>query len=137
MKNLLMTHQLKKKTMKKTIKNLVVLFVLAVSLVSCSNEPLTSGTVTEKKFSPAHYEDYMQQIYTGQTCTRSGKTQICTPRYTYIWNTRLIPDDWDIKIKACGAEAKTDDGSCREEWIDVDETTYHKYEQGNHYPDPK
>src|SRR5688572_23589860 len=65
---------------------------------------LTEGTVRNRDFTPAHYEDEMRtrQVYDGQDChtttnSNGSTSQSCTSRYrteTY-WVEVYYPDDWD------------------------------------------
>jgi hypothetical protein len=116
-----------------------ILFILPLFLIACSSEPdLTSGTVVNKRFEPAHYETRLQQVYSGQNCSGSGAQRVCTPIYTYVPVNDYYPDDWDIQLKACGEEAgKEKISDCRTSWIDVSEEVYNQYGVGKHYPNPQ
>ena len=86
-------------------KLLVVLLLLAM----CGCQPhhqVTSGTVIDRKFLPAHEEN--DDIYTGETI---------------ILNTKQVPDRWIILVK--DGEGST--------WINVSRAVYEKSNIGSHW----
>lgn len=64
------------------------------------------GRVVEKRFDPAHEHHYLQQIYAGQTCVKSGSSNVCTPNYIFVPQTDHVPDRWFITVRGCPRRAK-------------------------------
>ena len=119
------------------MKRISALAVAVALLVACGKAP-DQGYVRQKNFEPAHNESRTRQVYDGETCTQSppiGKmpgSRNCTPVYHTEWYEEFVPAKWELKLEDC---KKPDD--CESGWKPVDETTYNRYEVGQHYPNPK
>jgi hypothetical protein len=98
--------------------------------------PLVEGTVVERDFTPAHWEDYLRPVTrtrqaSREVCTggygdvpRSCHTEYYTETYTdYVPDTRWVDDDWDLIVSGCSLDRQGDE-HCRNENIDVSEQTY-------------
>lgn len=98
--------------------------------------PLDQGVVVERRFTPAHWEQYMRPVTNTRPATRtvcSGgfgntprtcRTEIYTETYTdYVPDQRWVPDDWDLNVDGCSFNRQGEE-SCRTEWKDVDEAVY-------------
>lgn len=130
------------------MKRLLLLVLLV--LVACG-EPVTEGYVRERKFEPAHweggYETHTRIVHDCDTTTRydpeTGESTTetdCGPETeTYQeWEAHhhMVDDAWSFRLEACAFNEKKE-RKCRTGWVAVDETTYHQYKTGQHYPDPK
>lgn len=73
----------------------------------------TTGTVLQREFHPAHYDDWIEQRYMGETCSGSGDNRTCTSIYMPVYHHDYVPDDWNIQIQNCNVMHK--DGS---QWVD-------------------
>lgn len=119
--------------------------VVIVVLVQSYEPPVKEGKVVDRRFTPAHEEDYMQAHYrsvpyTTTQCTGGYGTTPQTCRTVTEWRTetyylpatRWVPDDWDLQLRDC----KTNDEGkekCRTGWIDVSQSTYHQCKLGSLY----
>lgn len=128
----------------------LVLAVALIFTVGCGGEdPPTEGDVINKEFTPAHWEGGFETYYlpeyscdtesvynyqTGQYETRQvcGTDMVAHQRWEDHHN--YVDDRWRLQLEDCTIE----DGKekCRKGWVNVDETTYHDYKVGAHYPDP-
>lgn len=99
-------------------------WLLLLGLVACA-PPVESGDIINKAYTPAHTESEMRK--TGEICSTVGKVQTCSPIYTWVDND--IPDKWELQLRDCPPKE-----DCREGWKRVDETTYHQFDVGMHYP---
>lgn len=77
-----------------------------------------SGTVYDKDFIPAHYEQY----YTAE-CVEAGKTRSCIQ----IPHTRYVRDNWTIKV--CNEE--------RCKWVSLTEIRWNDTQIGSHFSEEK
>jgi hypothetical protein len=126
------------------------LVLLIVVLGACYDPPPEKGYVIDKNFNPAHWESGFETYYvpeytcrstsrynpstgnyeTGQDC---GVQQVAKQRWEdhHTWHS----DSWKLKLKDC--QMKDGKEKCRTGWKRVDETTYHQYAVGQHYPNPR
>lgn len=86
------------------------LLTATLLLAGCSNPP-TTGTVTDKRYTPAHSQ-------THTWCHPVGKVTVCEPRIDFY------PDTWELCIT----------NSNETGWRTVDHVEYDRYAIGDHYP---
>lgn len=100
-----------------------------------------TGTIIQKDFDPAHYDDYTTQQYMGQTCYGSGTTQTCTDNYMTVYHHDYVPDSWSVRIQNCNVYHKNGslwvdkrgNAKCFHKWIDVDQSYYRQSHIGGRY----
>jgi hypothetical protein len=100
-----------------------------------------TGSIVNKNFDPAHYDDYTTQQYVGETCNGTGASQVCTSNYVTVWHHDYVPDNWSIQIENCNVYHKNGDlwvdkhgnAKCFKKWLDVDHGAYDQYRIGNRY----
>lgn len=91
-----------------------------------------TGKIMQKDYHAAHYNDWLENRYIGQSCSGSGSTQVCTSLYMPVWHHDYVPDSWSIQIENCNVlhkdgrqwVDKQGNNKCFKKWIDVDQTTY-------------
>lgn len=88
----------------------LVIAASIAALAACSS--LESGDVIQKDYRAGHMETQTSTYCNGSTCT---------PVTHLIW----VGPQWELKLRN-GDET---------DWVSVDETTYHRYYIGTHYPD--
>lgn len=117
-----------------------LLFCLLLVFVACGEDVPTEGYVIQKVYDPAHWESgYRTESYNdcGMHLNVDGDMELgCRPatRQVYEAHHAYIPDRWKFRLENCQEE----DGKhkCHRGWLRVDETTFHSYVVGGHYPDP-
>lgn len=92
-----------------------------------------TGTIIQREYNPAHYDDWTEHRWIGQICSGSGTSRTCIDQYMWVQHHDYVPDDYDIRIENCEVHRK--DGTvwvdkhgnakCFHKWIDVDVTVYH------------
>lgn len=119
-----------------------LLLIPLLILVACGGEPPpSSGYVRDKRFIPAHWEDgYRTESYMDCSMHLNYEGDLeygCRPatRSVYEPQYQWVGDRWKILLENCESTEKED--KCRTGWKVVDETTYHDYGVGQHYPDPR
>lgn len=137
-----------------TMLGLGILFVIiVVFFAACSSEPpVETGYVRDKSFEPAHWEDGYETYYRSEMrCRPVSSYSSYTKSYTYSTrcSTAMVPyqvyeehhsfepDRWKLFLENCDKKDDKGKTECRDGWKTVDQTTYHKYEVGNHYPDAR
>ncbi len=98
---------------------LTAVAVLALALTGCGDPP-ESGYVLQKEYSAPY-------SWTTLNCASYNKNGLCT---AYIPVTYNEPAHWRLLLV-------DDNKQDFQGWRDVDETTYHRYGIGDHYPDPR
>lgn len=103
-----------------------------VHQVTMERPHFSSGEIVQRHDDPAHYDDWIEQRWIGQTCSGSGSNQTCTQLYMPVFHHDFVPEAWSIQIENCHVNHK--DGSpwmtkqgtnkCFKKWIDVDGSTY-------------
>ena len=92
----------------------------------------SSGTVTAKDFEPAHDEQYLQQVYMGETCTGGygSVPRTCSPNYMWMPATRHVADHWSLKLEHC---SDADPSDCQRGSVSVTEAIFDALEVGDFY----
>lgn len=119
---------------------LAVVGMMTLALTACSSdEPVTSGTVTDKNLDPAHTETYTEQVPDGQDCKYSStkKKTVCKTDYDTVERTREVPDKYTLTLENCTREGEDDGKDCREGTVEVSEKVYNATEVGDTYSKPK
>lgn len=121
-----------------------------ILLSGCGDPPPDQGYVIDKSFVPAHWEDGFETYYVPEMQCRSvseydyaSKTyetrQVCDTQpvahQRYEPHYQYVQDAWRLRLEDCKIEHEKK--KCHRGWKRVDETTFHAYEIGQHYPDPK
>lgn len=122
----------------------VALVALIFGLAWASSRPpdprVYEGKVSERVFVPAHERTWMMQQYAGQTCTKIGNVNSCTPNYIYVPMTERIADAWFLKVKGC--KRREDDSPvqyCQKQGtrsLRVGEAAYMATKVGDEWHDP-
>lgn len=110
------------------MRKLVAVVVCALALLACADPAPEQGYVRHKDFDPAHTDDggghYDCYSYSSGICTLS------------VWVEDpdvYVPDRWYLFLEDCPTtEGKT---KCSSGWLRVDETDFHRYNIGQHYPE--
>lgn len=97
--------------------------VLALVAVGCGEAKLGKGTIVGKVDSPPYDSTWLMPIYAGQTCTKSGTSNICTPIYTYFPMVEHHAESWKFKIVS---------GSKKGVWY-VSQDTFTQYQVGDDF----
>jgi hypothetical protein len=107
--------------------------LLLVGLILLAGCGASSGTVTAKDFAPAHDEQYIQQIYMGETCTGGygSVPRTCSPNYMWMPATRHVADHWSLKLEQC-SDANPD-ADCEHGTVTVTEAVFNAIEVGDFY----
>lgn len=96
----------------------IAVILVLVYFTGCEPD-LTEGTVLEKQ-----YDDPDDYFITIEHCQSSGTSVSCYPT--------LIPvhdgPEWKFKLHYCESTS-----NCRDDWINVDQTTFDAYEVGDYY----
>lgn len=100
----------------KRLKYVLIALVLSIVVTACDSPP-ESGTVTGKDYAPSY-------ITWNRQCVSFDKNGICN---NWIMTPTVWPERWCLELRDDHDSKKT---GCRE----VDETTFHDYEVGEHYP---
>lgn len=104
--------------------------VILILLTGCGP---SSGTVTAKDFEPAHNEQYLQQVYMGETCTGGygSVPRTCSPNYMWMPATRHVADRWSLRIESCSdADPEKD---CARGTVTVTEALFNAIKVGDFY----
>jgi hypothetical protein len=99
-----------------------VAFMLSLLLMACSDPP-TSGYVTHKQHSDAY-------TYTTTSCVSYitvGTVTMCASYQTNVWT---VPASWELCLRN-NDDPKNIQSGC----LEVGESTWHKYQEGQHFPD--
>lgn len=83
-------------------------------LAACSS--ISAGYITSKE----HHDSYM---YMTMSCAAYSSKGICTS-WIQIWHT--MPERWVLNLQDNGKDG----------WVDVDPSTYDKYEVGDYFGRP-
>ena len=125
------------------------LLLLALLVFMACGEPVTEGYIRQRKFEPAHweggYETHTRVVHQCRTVSRYDSLedeyvteQECGPETeTYQeWESHhhMVDDAWSFKLEECKFNEKKE-RKCRTGWVSVDETTFHGFENGEHYLD--
>lgn len=107
--------------------------------------PIETGTVTDRDFTPAHWEDYQRPVTRTRLATRtvcsggygsipqSCHTETYTETYTdYVWDTRWVDDDWDLTVHGCSNDPRGKE-HCRNVNVDVSHATFDQCEPNSHW----
>lgn len=117
------------------------IILMIIFIPGCGDPPPEEGYVREKKFEEAHWEGgYESFTNYGYTCGMDfeGEYSCGIRQYTdQRWEDHhtYVDDRWSLRLEFC--EQKDGKEKCRDGWKRVDETTYHKYEINNYYPQPR
>lgn len=132
------------------MRRALVLVAALTFMVGCGGEdPPTEGDVINKKFTPEHWEGgWEYRTVMEYDCRTESQYNYQTDSYETVeecgyepetesyWDPHheRVGDRWELQLEDCTVE----DGKekCRKGWVAVDETTYHDYKVGAHYPDP-
>lgn len=124
------------------MRRLAGVLAVCAALLACGvDAPPEQGYVRKAEFTPAHWEDgYRSESRYGYHCGLGydGKYNCGLKQYTeqvYEEHHEFINDAWRIFLEDCHVDQGKN--KCRTGWRSVDETTFHKYPVGSHYPDPR
>lgn len=106
----------------KTFRRRLIATAALLTLAACGSHPPKTGTVTSMQFIPAHTD-----IYPMTFCTGSGSSFQCHVVMTPIY----YADEWQICLRGDKPDSH---GHVRKGCVDVDQTTFHGYAVGDHYP---
>lgn len=95
---------------------------LTAFAAGCGDE-LDHGTVTGKKYEPERTYTQFFPIQTGQSCTRSGNSTICTPIYSQFPYTVHDGEDYILELRDENKKGKAY----------VDEATWRHIEVGSYF----
>lgn len=130
-------------------RTLLLLTAVAV-IAGCGDPPPKQGTVIDKQYEPAHWEDGYETVYVPEyQCDTVTRYNPMTEGYetheecgtemvahqVYEEHHTYVDDRWKLRLRDCTTD-KDGDRKCREGWVTVDETTYHDYNIRSHYPEP-
>lgn len=124
--------------MKSTLTRAALVAALGAALAGCSNPPM-SGTVEHKQHSDAY--TYVTHPCIGWTMDRytstdaKGRVSSYSSTRCIAWGTTVnhMPATWGICLKADPGDTEHDAEGCH----DVSEATWHRYNEGDHYPDAR
>lgn len=125
------------------MRRVLVLVAALTLMVGCGGEdPPEQGDVINKEYTPAHWESgYRTEHY--QDCglhqNIDGDLEFgCEPATRQVWEPHHehVQDRWRLRLRDCTTDDKGE-RKCREGWLSVDETTYHDYKTGSHFPNPE
>lgn len=120
------------------MRKLAVALMLLVSLGACNSDPeITEGYVVQKQFEPEHWEggwvedcdnDWFDADDDGDTWEEECDSE---------WKPHhhRVSDRWKIRLEDCRVNEKGE-RKCYRSWLTVDETTFHDFKVGAHYPNP-
>jgi hypothetical protein len=112
---------------------LAMLLLIACSALLAGCGGIKEGHVTAKDFIKAHDENYDRRVYAGQDCNTyhhadGTSYQTCNDRYTYVPDTRRVPDEWKLTIESC-----TGKKDCKHNTVGVSQDTYDRAHDGDMY----
>lgn len=109
-----------------------VIFAAFLVLISACGEPApTTGKVTDKRFTPEHWEGGWENCsyldtWTEWECDEEGDTYW---EEHYTWEE----DQWDLKLYKCEAKDNGDQ-KCNEGWRETSQYEYDRHGVGDYYP---
>lgn len=88
----------------------VVLAVVLIVLNLHGEAKLGKGTVVGKIDTPAYDSTWLMPVYTGQICSGTGTSRVCTSTYSYIPMPEHHSETWKLQIQAKGTNGKLKKG---------------------------
>jgi hypothetical protein len=97
---------------------LKLFFIAPLFFLACA-QPLTSGTVIEKKHIPGHFEQYKSS----EVCAsynKDGTCQVTIP----IYSTRWVDDEYLVRLINCDKPYDSTHNECVTGWVEVSKGYY-------------
>lgn len=98
--------------------------------------PLKAGAVIAKGYDPPRDWIFMEPIPHTE-CFEVGSTSECSTSYTYIPIPEHDPEDWWVRIKACGEAAGNSTDTCRTRDVIVPQSVHDTLVIGQTYRVPQ